>query len=84
MVVTTALVSVSVLLYLDLRIRTEGLDLELDAADAFAHGGDASPARLAARARCPDRTSPQQDPITSRAKAQRHPRPAPVPAAPPA
>jgi hypothetical protein len=39
MVVTTALVSLSVLLYLDLRIRTEGLDLELDAADAFSHGG---------------------------------------------
>ena len=35
MVVTTALVSVAVLLYLDLRIRTEGLDLELEAADAF-------------------------------------------------
>jgi len=26
----------SVLLYLDLRIRTEGLDIELQAADAFA------------------------------------------------
>jgi hypothetical protein len=37
MVVTTALVSMSVLLYLDLRIRTEGLDIELEAADAFAH-----------------------------------------------
>jgi hypothetical protein len=37
MVVTTALTSLSVLLYLDLRIRTEGLDIELDAADAFAH-----------------------------------------------
>ena len=36
MIVTTALVSVSVLLYLDLRIRNEGLDLELSAADAFA------------------------------------------------
>ncbi|MGZ4728369.1 MAG: hypothetical protein ACXWB2_11665 [Acidimicrobiales bacterium] len=36
MVVTTALVSMSVLLYLDLRIRTEGLDIELQAADAFA------------------------------------------------
>jgi hypothetical protein len=35
MVVATALVSVSALLYLDLRIRTEGLDLELEAADAF-------------------------------------------------
>jgi hypothetical protein len=39
MVVTTALASLSVLLYLDLRIRTEGLDLELDASDAFTHGG---------------------------------------------
>jgi len=39
MVVTTALTSVSVLLYLDQRIRTEGLDLELAAADAFAHVG---------------------------------------------
>ena len=39
LVVTTALVSVSVLLYLDLRIRTEGLDLELEAADVFAHHG---------------------------------------------
>jgi hypothetical protein len=37
MVVTTALVSMSVLLYLDLRIRTEGLDIELEATDAFAH-----------------------------------------------
>ena len=36
MLVTTALVSVSVLMYLDLRIRTEGLDIELAAADAFA------------------------------------------------
>ena len=36
MVVTTALVSMSVLLYLDLRIRTEGLDIELEATDAFA------------------------------------------------
>jgi flagellar biosynthesis protein FlhB len=35
MIVTTALVSVSVLMYLDLRIRTEGLDIELDATDAF-------------------------------------------------
>jgi hypothetical protein len=33
----TTLTSVSVLLYLDLRIRTEGLDLELGASDAFAH-----------------------------------------------
>jgi hypothetical protein len=39
MVVITALTSVSVLLYLDLRVRTEGLDIELDAADAFAHAG---------------------------------------------
>ncbi|HEY5155792.1 MAG TPA: hypothetical protein VIJ47_13710 [Acidimicrobiales bacterium] len=39
MVVTTALVAVSVLLYLDLRIRTEGLDLELEAADVFARHG---------------------------------------------
>jgi hypothetical protein len=39
MVVITALTSVAVLLYLDLRIRTEGLDIELDAADAFAHVG---------------------------------------------
>ena len=39
MVVTTALVSVAVLLYLDLRIRTEGLDLELEAADAFGRHG---------------------------------------------
>ncbi len=37
LVLTTALLSVSVLLYLDLRIRTEGLDLELGIADAFAH-----------------------------------------------
>jgi len=35
MITTTALVSVSVLLYIDLRIRTEGLDLELGMADAF-------------------------------------------------
>ena len=39
MVVTTALVSVAVLLYLDLRIRTEGLDLELEAADVFTRHG---------------------------------------------
>jgi len=39
MVVTTALTSVSVLLYIDQRIRTEGLDIELEAADAFAHVG---------------------------------------------
>jgi len=38
-VVTTALVAVAVLLYLDLRIRTEGLDLELEAADAFGRHG---------------------------------------------
>ncbi len=38
LVIVTTLVSVSVLLYLDLRIRTEGLDLELAAADAFVHG----------------------------------------------
>jgi hypothetical protein len=38
MLVTTALVSVAVLLYVDLRIRTEGLDIELEAADAFHHG----------------------------------------------
>jgi hypothetical protein len=36
LIVTTALVSVAVLLYLDLRIRTEGLDIELGATDAFA------------------------------------------------
>lgn len=36
MIVTTALVSVSVLMYVDLRIRTEGLDIELHATDAFA------------------------------------------------
>lgn len=36
MIVTTALVSVSVLMYVDLRIRTEGLDIELEATDAFA------------------------------------------------
>ncbi len=35
LVIVTTLVSVSVLLYMDLRIRTEGLDLELAAADAF-------------------------------------------------
>ena len=35
MIVITALVSLSVLLYIDLRIRTEGLDIELGAADAF-------------------------------------------------
>jgi hypothetical protein len=39
LVFTTALVSVSILLYLDLRIRTEGLDLELAATDAFAEVG---------------------------------------------
>jgi hypothetical protein len=36
LVVDTALASVAVLLYVDLRIRTEGLDLELGAADAIA------------------------------------------------
>jgi hypothetical protein len=36
MIVTTALVSVSVLMYIDLRIRTEGLDIDLEATDAFA------------------------------------------------
>lgn len=35
LIATTALVGVSVLLYIDLRARTEGLDLELRAADAF-------------------------------------------------
>lgn len=35
LVATTALVGVSVLLYIDLRARTEGLDLELRAVDAF-------------------------------------------------
>ena len=38
MIVTTALVSVSVLMYIDLRIRTEGLDIELGVTDAFARG----------------------------------------------
>jgi hypothetical protein len=38
MIVTTALVSVSVLMYIDLRIRTEGLDIELGATEAFARG----------------------------------------------
>ena len=38
MVVTTALVSMSVLLYLDLRIRTEGLDIELQAAECVRPG----------------------------------------------
>jgi hypothetical protein len=37
-VVQTAVVSVSVLLYLDARIRTEGLDLELQAADVLPAG----------------------------------------------
>jgi len=36
LVTAPVVVGMSVLLYLDLRIRTEGLDLELDAADAFA------------------------------------------------
>ena len=35
LIATTALVGVSVLLYIDLRARTEGLDLELRAVDAF-------------------------------------------------
>jgi hypothetical protein len=35
LIATTALVGVSVLLYIDLRVRTEGLDLELRATDAF-------------------------------------------------
>lgn len=35
LVTTTALVGVSVLLYFDLRARTEGLDLDIRAADAF-------------------------------------------------
>jgi len=35
LIATTALVGASVLLYIDLRSRTEGLDLELRAADAF-------------------------------------------------
>jgi hypothetical protein len=35
LVTTTALVAAAVLLYLDLRVRTEGLDLELAAGDAF-------------------------------------------------
>jgi hypothetical protein len=39
MVFQTALVSIAVLIYLDLRVRTEGLDLELGAADAFGHAG---------------------------------------------
>ena len=39
LVATTALVGVSVLLYIDLRARTEGLDLELRAVDAFGTSG---------------------------------------------
>ena len=35
LIATTALVGVSVLLYIDLRARTEGLDLELRTVDAF-------------------------------------------------
>lgn len=35
MITASALVAASVLLYVDLRIRTEGLDLELDLVDAF-------------------------------------------------
>lgn len=36
LIITPAVAGVAVLLYLDLRIRTEGLDIELKAADAFA------------------------------------------------
>jgi hypothetical protein len=36
LITAPVVVGMSVLLYLDLRIRTEGLDLELEAADAFA------------------------------------------------
>jgi hypothetical protein len=39
LIATTALVGVSVLLYIDLRARTEGLDLELRAMDAFDRAG---------------------------------------------
>jgi hypothetical protein len=39
LVTTTALVGVSVLLYIDLRARTEALDLDLRAADAFGRAG---------------------------------------------
>ena len=39
LVFVTALLSVSVLLYLDLRVRTEGLDIELGVADAFGRAG---------------------------------------------
>jgi len=39
LIATTALVGVSVLLYIDLRVRTEGLDLDLRAADAFSGSG---------------------------------------------
>lgn len=39
LVTTTALVGVSVLLYFDLRARTEGLDLDIRAADAFGRAG---------------------------------------------
>jgi hypothetical protein len=35
MLITPALAGVSILLYIDLRVRTEGLDIELKAADAF-------------------------------------------------
>jgi hypothetical protein len=36
LLVTPAVAGVAILLYLDLRVRTEGLDLEIDATDAFA------------------------------------------------
>ena len=39
LIATTALVGVSVLLYIDLRARPEGLDLELRATDAFGRAG---------------------------------------------
>ena len=39
LIATTALVGVSVLLYIDLRARSEGLDLELRAMDAFDRAG---------------------------------------------
>jgi hypothetical protein len=41
LIATTALVGVSVLLYVDLRNRSEGLDLELRATDAFDHANRA-------------------------------------------
>jgi hypothetical protein len=36
LLVTPAVAGVAILLYLDLRVRTEGLDIEIDATDAFA------------------------------------------------